>query len=79
MPLDPILLMGGSGAIGRQTAQSLRAAYPDLPLLIGGRDLAKAQSTAKEIGGAEGVVIDPARDDLGLHAHAQRCGGRARL
>ncbi len=66
MPLDPILLMGGSGAIGRQTAQSLRAAYPDLPLLIGGRDLAKAQSTATEIGGAEGVVIDPARDDLGL-------------
>lgn len=66
MSLNPILLMGGSGAIGHQTARALRAAYPDVPLLIGGRDAAKAQQAAEQIGGAQGVVIDAGADDLGL-------------
>lgn len=66
MPQAPILLMGGSGAIGRQTIRYLRAAHPGIPLLIGGRDLAKAENAAAEIGDAQGVVIDPAADDLGL-------------
>lgn len=63
---DPILLMGGTGAIGRLTAHALRALYPDVPLLIGGRDLRKSQEAASELGQAEGVVIDPRVDDLGL-------------
>lgn len=66
LSLHPILLMGGSGVIGRQTARSLRAAHPDVPLLIGGRDLAKAEEAAADIGQAEGVVLDMAADDLGL-------------
>lgn len=66
MSSAPVLLMGGSGAIGRQTARYLRAAHPGTPLLIGGRDLAKAEGAAAEIGEAEGVVLDPAADDLGL-------------
>lgn len=66
MSLNPILLMGGSGAIGQHTARALRAAHPGVPLLIGGRDLAKAQRTAEQIGEAQGVVIDPTADDLGL-------------
>lgn len=66
MSFDPILLLGGSGAIGRQTAKALRATYPDIPLLIGGRDEAKAQNAAAEIGRAQGVKIDTARADLGL-------------
>ena len=65
MSLSPILLIGGSGVIGRSTARSLRAAHPDVPLLIGGRDLAKAGQAAAEIGG-EGVLLDLAADDLGL-------------
>jgi len=69
MSLNPILLMGGSGAIGRQTARALRAAHPCVPLLIGGRDLTKAQRAAEQIGGAQGVMIDPAADDLGLGDH----------
>lgn len=68
MSFDPILFMGGSGAIGHQTARALRAAHPDVPLLIGGRDLAKAQQAAEQIGGAQGVVIDSTADDLGLGA-----------
>lgn len=66
MSLHPILLMGGSGAIGHQTARALRAMYPDVPLLIGGRDLSKAEQAAAQIGGAEGVKIDAGADDLGL-------------
>jgi hypothetical protein len=66
MSLDPILLLGGSGVVGRWTAQFLRDAHPDLPLLIGGRDLAKAQAVAAGIGQAEGVAIDLAAEDLGL-------------
>ncbi|MDU4289753.1 NAD(P)-dependent oxidoreductase [Mixta calida] len=68
MSFDPVLLLGGSGAIGRQTARAIRATYPDLPLLIGGRDLFRAQNAATEIGGAEGIAIDSACADLGLGA-----------
>ncbi len=66
MSIDPVLLMGGSGAIGNHTAAALRAQHPDLALLIAGRDLAKAQRAAERIGNARAVVIDPAADDLGL-------------
>lgn len=66
MSFDPILLMGGSGAIGHQTARAIRATYPDVPLLIGGRDLAKARCAAAEMGSAQGVAIDTHSADLGL-------------
>lgn len=69
MSFDSILLLGGSGAIGQQTARALRASYPDLPLLIGGRDLTKAQRAAAKAGNAQGIKIDPGRSDLGLGAH----------
>ncbi len=68
MSFDPILLLGGSGAIGRQTARAIRATYPAMPLLIGGRDLTKAQTAAAKIGAAQGVVIDTSCADLGLGA-----------
>lgn len=68
MSHDPVLLMGGSGAIGRLTAEALRTAYPEVPLLIGGRDAEKSRATARKLGNADGVAIDPAADDLGLGA-----------
>jgi hypothetical protein len=66
MSLKPILLVGGSGIVGRHAARCLRRAHPEAPLLIGGRDLARAEAAAAEIGGAQGVAIDLAADDLGL-------------
>lgn len=63
---DPILLIGGSGIVGRWTARLLREAHPDLPLLIGGRDLAKAEKAAAEIGNAEAAKINLVAADLGL-------------
>ncbi|MFP5077897.1 NAD(P)-dependent oxidoreductase [Rhizobium sp. YIM 134829] len=66
MSRKPILLMGGSGAIGRLSATSLRRRYPDVPLLIAGRDLPKAEALADELGTAEAVSLDVDADDLGL-------------
>lgn len=66
MTSAPVLLMGGSGSIGRRTADALRAAHPELPLLIGGRDLDKARKAASEIGNAEDVRLDSEAPDLGL-------------
>jgi len=66
MSCDPILLIGGAGIVGRQTARFLRTAHPDVPLLIGGRDRSKAERAAAEIGNAEAVTIDLATADLGL-------------
>ena len=56
--------------IGLETARLLRAAHPDAPLLLGGRDLAKAEKAAAEIGNARGVALDLAADDLGLGEQA---------
>ncbi|MCK0713610.1 NAD(P)-dependent oxidoreductase [Chromohalobacter sarecensis] len=66
MTLAPILLIGGAGIVGRQTARFLREMYPELPLLIGGRDLGKAQQAAAGIGNAEGVAVDLTAQDLDL-------------
>jgi hypothetical protein len=58
--------VGGSGGVGRWTADYLRSTHPNLKLLIGGRDRAKAEKVAAEVGGAEGVALDMAAADLGL-------------
>ncbi len=65
MSNDPILLIGGAGHVGRWTARSLRSVHPDVPLLIGGRDRARAEQAAAELH-AESVVIDDTAADLGL-------------
>jgi hypothetical protein len=62
----PVLIIGGTGTVGSQAAGTLRRLYPGLPIVIGGRDLARAEATAKEIGNAKGVVVDLGRRDLGL-------------
>ncbi|WP_095118552.1 hypothetical protein [Pseudomonas sp. Irchel s3f10] len=62
MSVHPTLFLGGSVAIGHRSAKTLRVTHPDVPLLIGGRDLAKVQQAAEEMGRAQGVVIDPAAD-----------------
>jgi len=66
MSKEPILLVGGSGAVGHWTARLFREAHPDQPLLIGGRDRQKAEKAAASLTAAEAVSIDLAADDLGL-------------
>lgn len=66
MQHDPILLIGGSGLVGRRTAAMLRDRHPALPLLIGGRDLGKAEEVATAVGAAQAAEIRLDRPDLGL-------------
>ncbi|RYX80657.1 NAD(P)-dependent oxidoreductase [bacterium] len=66
MSLAPILLLGGSGIVGRCTAHYLREAHPEVPLIIGGRNLANAQKVASEVGNAEAVALDMSATNLGL-------------
>ncbi|MEW9550189.1 hypothetical protein [Nonomuraea sp. NPDC050783] len=68
-----VLIMGGSGQVGAETAALLRRWHPELPLTIAGRDLGRAQRVADELGGANAVTIDVGRDGLGL----QRTDGYA--
>jgi hypothetical protein len=66
MAKDPILLIGGSGMVGRWAARFLQEAHPKLPLLIGGRDLDRAREIAATVENAEGVALDLSRADIGL-------------
>lgn len=62
----PVLIIGGSGVVGSKAARFLRRLHPDLAIAIGGRDRAKAQAVAAEIGHASAEVVDLERPDLGL-------------
>jgi len=64
----PVLIIGGSGVVGAQAAKALRRLHPELPISIGGRNLAKAEAVAREIGHANAVAIDLSRSDLGQPA-----------
>lgn len=66
MSKKPMLLVGGSGSVGRWTARLLREAHPDLPILIGGRDRGKVEGAAAAVGLAEAVTVDLGADDLGF-------------
>lgn len=61
-----ILIIGGSGFVGAQTARALRKLHPDAPITIGGRDLKKAEAVAAALGNADAVAIDLDQRDLGL-------------
>ncbi|WP_373047657.1 NAD(P)-dependent oxidoreductase [Vulgatibacter sp.] len=66
MRLDPVLLIGGTGALGRKIAERLRARNPDLPITIAARNQERAQALAGQLGHADATAIDLARADLGL-------------
>jgi hypothetical protein len=70
-PVDPVLLLGGTGLVGRAALRSLRARYPELPLTIGTRSIAKAQAGTQEGIGVDAVQVDLSRRDLGLAAAAR--------
>lgn len=64
----PVLIIGGSGVVGSLAAKTLRRLQPDLPITIGGRDLAKAEAVARSIDGADAAAVDLDRPDLGQPA-----------
>ena len=66
-----VLILGGSGQAGSDTAAQLRRWHPELPLTIAGRNLDRARRVAEALGGATAVTVDLARVDLGLPARQQ--------
>ncbi|MBZ4412719.1 NAD(P)-dependent oxidoreductase [Myxococcus sp. MISCRS1] len=62
----PVLIIGGSGVVGSMAAQTLRRFHPELPITIGGRDVARAEAVAQKLGHADAVRVDLSRGDLGL-------------
>jgi hypothetical protein len=66
----PVLIIGGSGIVGSQAATAIRRLHPNLPVMIGGRDLAKAQAVAARLDGVEAAAVDLDDGDLGLPAEA---------
>ncbi len=72
---NPVLLLGGSGAVGSRAARSLRRLQPDLPIVIAARDATKAAAVAAGVGGSTtSTVVDLDREDLGLSPDAAFSG-----
>ncbi|MFY0537760.1 saccharopine dehydrogenase NADP-binding domain-containing protein [Nannocystis pusilla] len=68
---NPVLLLGGSGAVGSRVARTLRRLQPDLPIVIAARNAEKAAAVAAQIGGpTTAASVDLSREDLGLEASA---------
>lgn len=63
---DNILLIGGYGAVGSEAARTLRRLYPNVKLLIAGRNRTRAAALAAELGRAEAVECDLTTPGLGL-------------
>ncbi|TGR10489.1 hypothetical protein EN833_13225 [Mesorhizobium sp. M4B.F.Ca.ET.190.01.1.1] len=54
----PVLIVGGSGTYGRKISRLFRRRNPELAIVLGARDLAKAQSLADELGNTSVASID---------------------
>ncbi len=72
MPKHTVLVLGGYGFFGARIAQAL-AADPAISLLIGGRNRAKAEATARANGLAahQGFVLDAQAPDLAAALRAR--------
>lgn len=66
-----VLFVGGSGVVGQQMVRMFRKRHPDLPVLIGGRDVEKARTIARQVGKADAVKVDTNLPDLGLGANME--------
>lgn len=66
MTTAQILFAGGAGIVGRTAVRWFRERHPDIPVLIGGRNLQAASEVAQEAGAAQAVAIDLDRPRLGL-------------
>lgn len=53
-----VLLVGGYGLVGAQSAASIRRHHPQLKLIVAGRTLARAKALADTLGNAEAAVVN---------------------
>ena len=61
-----VLFIGGSGIVGSRAVKRFRERHADTPILIGGRDMRKANAIAHEVGNADAVQVDIDKPGLGL-------------
>jgi len=64
--LGQVLFAGGSGFVGRTAVRWFRKLHPNVPVLVGGRNLQSTGEVAQEVGAAEAVAIDLDKPRLGL-------------
>ena len=64
--LGQVLFAGGAGFVGRTAVRWFRKMHPNVPVLVGGRNLQAAGEIANEVGTAEAVAIDLDKPRLGL-------------
>ena len=55
---DAVLIAGGYGIVGSQVAENIRQRHPSLPLILAGRNPAKAQALARELTNASTTMLD---------------------
>lgn len=55
---DAILIAGGYGVVGQQIAELIRQRYPQIPLILGGRNPDKAAALVQKLSNAEAVRLD---------------------
>lgn len=56
-----VLIAGGYGVVGQQVAHAIRRHHPGLPLIIAGRNPAKAEALARELTNADTAKLDTGR------------------
>jgi len=54
----PVLIAGGYGVVGQQIVKMLNHNYPNLPILLGGRNQQKGSEIARKFTNARGVFLD---------------------
>ncbi|MFC6631785.1 hypothetical protein [Microbulbifer taiwanensis] len=64
--MNPVLFVGGTGVVGRQAVKLFRERHPEVPILIGGRDLVKSEDLASKVGNASPVEVDTSKALLGI-------------
>lgn len=71
---SPILVIGGTGAVGSRAVRTLRRLHPSMPIAIAARNIFRASALAAETGNATALAVDLQRRDLGLPAHERFSG-----
>ena len=55
---NAVLITGGCGVVGQQVAHAICRRHPELPLIIAGRNPAKAEALARELTNADTAKLD---------------------
>lgn len=64
--VNPILIIGGYGSVGSKSVAILNEYYPEIPIVVAGRNPQKAQVLVNQYDNVTAVAIDLSKKDLGL-------------